>query len=234
MQCKISERLRGSGLKKNFFLKKIKINFIDATHSHPASKPLSEMEAPPYEPNSYKGVNQAGEQDEKSLACISKMESRIRQINERLCEMGYQYSSVECPEYLTEFEQKNTFQSDSVLDAVTYKQKMDKYLDHFHNTKAELMSKVNELEELGIETDDIGDFVWKEEIKGAISRRTIKSYYDIYQNASHSLLKFLGSIKPVDGQKLFVEKNLLVGEKIDLLVKMRKLELKALLPESVE
>lgn len=141
---------------------------------------------------------------------------------------------VECPEYLMEFEHNKLFRNAAVLDAVSYQSKMGKYLDRFRKSKEELITKVKELEEKGIGKDDISDYVWKEESNGVVNRFTIKIYYDVYQIAAYNLLRFIEFSKPVDGEKHFVEKNTLAQEKIDLLIQLRQLELKALLPESVE
>ena len=144
------------------------------------------------------------------------------------------YDPVECPEYLMEFEQTKFFSSATVLEAAAYKRRMDGYLDQFRKSKETLISKAKELEESGVEKDDMADYIWKDELCGAVTRRTIKNYYDVYWHSSHMLVQFLQKSNPVDGEKFFVEKNKLMGKKIDLLIQLRQLELKALLPESVE
>jgi hypothetical protein len=135
---------------------------------------------------------------------------------------------------LKEFEQTKFFLSATVLEAAAYKSKMDGYLDRFRKSKETLISKATELEESGVEKDDMADYIWKEELDGVFTRRTIRYYYDMYWHSTHTLVQFLQHSSPVDGEKFFVEKNKLMGKKIDLLIQLRQLELKALLPESVE
>ena len=163
--------------------------------------------------------------EEIKISDISRLDSRISQITSRLSEMGCSSSPVECPEFLMEFEQRKCAKSRAMLDAVAYQIKMDKLLDQFRKSKEELISKVKELEEKGVEKEDIYDYIWKEDVDGTIHRFTIKIYYDVYNIAVNNLLYFLEYTKPMDGKKLFEEKNELVGEKIDLLVQMRQLEL---------
>ena len=164
---------------------------------------------------------------------VKDLKSWIIQIDVRLSEMKL-YDPVECPEYLMEFEQTKFFLNASVLEAAAYKSKMDGHLDRFRKSKETLISKAKELEESGVEKDDMADYIWKEELCGVVTRRTIKHYYDVYWNSTHMLVQFMQNSSPVDGEKFFVEKNKLMGKKIDLLIQLRQLELKALLPESVE
>ena len=102
---------------------------------------------------------------------------------------------------------------------------MDLLSAAFQKAKAVLASKVDELTEKGVLKDDIPDYVWKEEIGGVVTRSNLKYYYDAYQIAAHYFVKFIETTVPVNSQIIFMEKNILMGEKIDLLVKMRSLEL---------
>jgi hypothetical protein len=156
---------------------------------------------------------------------IQKIKKRVYEINSRLLRMGYLDDPVECPEFLNEFEQVKSLRSGTVCDAVAYKSRMDLLSAAFHKAKAVLASKVDELVEKGILKDDIPDYVWKEESDGLVKRFTIREYYDAYQIAAHYFVKFIETTVPVNYRIIFVEKNILMGEKIDLLVKMRSIEL---------
>ena len=63
----------------------------------------------------------------------------------------------------------------------------------------------------------------KEEHGGAMY--TIKNYYAAYQSSVDTLTDFIENSTPVDGLKLFVEKNSLVAEKLDLLLRLRRLQI---------
>jgi hypothetical protein len=180
--------------------------------------------------SSKEGEPQAGcvelaEMESLELNDIQKIKKRVYEINGRLLRMGYQDDPVECPAFLNEFEQVKLLRSGTVCDAVAYKKKMDLLSAAFQKAKAVLASKVDELTEKGVLKDDITDYVWKEESGGVVTRSNIKYYYDTYQTAAHYFVKFIETTVPVNSQIIFMEKNILMGEKIDLLVKMRSLEL---------
>jgi hypothetical protein len=161
---------------------------------------------------------------------IRSYADRIQQINRRLKEMGYDALEhpMNCPDYLMGYEESKRSWRAPFVDAGIYVKRLDKFLSEYKRTECVLTSKIRELEEKKIGTDDSMDFTWKEERDGVIYKSNIRSYYGSHQIALDNLVKFVESATPVDGTKIFNEKNRLVAEKVDLLVKMRGLQLNAL------
>lgn len=151
----------------------------------------------------------------------TKIASRIEQINLRLKEIGYDDidRAVPCPNYLRGFEESMRYRG-ACIDSNTYKRKMDKFVGEFERTRDVLTSKIEELQGIGM--DDISDYRWKEEHGDMY---TIKNYYAAYQSSVDTLTDFIENSTPVDGLKLFVEKNCLVEEKLDLLLRLRRLQI---------
>ncbi len=151
-----------------------------------------------------------------------KIASRIEQINLRLKEIGYDDidRAVPCPNYLRGFEESRRYRG-ACIDSNTYRRKMDEFVGEFERTRDVLTSKIKELQGIGM--DDISDYTWKEEHCGAMY--TIKNYYAAYQSSVDTLTDFIENSTPVDGLKLFVEKNCLVEEKLDLLLRLRRVQI---------
>ena len=189
---------------------------------------------PPYEKiDSIKLISPAGiygGYNSINSEVIGSYAAKILQINGRLKDMGYDALEhpMNCPDSLMEYEESRRSWRAPYLDAGIYVKRLDKCLGEYKRTESVLISKISELEDKKISTDDMMDFTWKEERDGIIYKSTVKSYYGSHQIALDNLVKFIESSTPVDGRKLFHEKNRLVAEKIDLLVKMRGLQLNAL------
>ena len=157
---------------------------------------------------------------------------RIKQIDMRLDAMGYKICDhpIDCPDLLMGYEESKhgmTVKSSSV-DAGTYQRQMEMCLSEFKRTKQVLALKITEIEEKNVGKDDAMDFVWKEERDGVSQELTLKSYYDAHKTAMSNLVLLIESEPTDDRKRLFREKNGLVSEKIELLVKLRCLQLSSL------
>ncbi len=194
----------------------------------------SELQCPPYKQNdSEQSTSLAGGREpasEDSEEAIKLYSTRVSKINERLKELGYDRLDhpVNCPSLLMGYEDSQRSWRASFVDSGTYVKKMGKYLDIFKTSENALASRIKELEEKKVEESDILDFTWKEERDGIVYRSNIKSYYEAHKIALNNLMTFIDIATPVDGETVFQEKNKLVQEKIDLLLKLRRLQLKAL------
>jgi hypothetical protein len=160
--------------------------------------------------------------------------SRVKEINERLKYVGYFSSDSEvtyghpvvCPEYLMKFESKLPCRVETGVPFVRYQKKMDGYLSKYKEARDVLTLKIKELTDMGEEKGDPENFTWVEESgEDDVCRRSIRYYYEKHQDATDLLIGFIERQRPVDGLKLFNEKNNLVEEKIDLLVKLRQLQI---------
>jgi hypothetical protein len=173
--------------------------------------------------------------DDSSVDSAGKIKAyslRISQINERLREIGYDTLDhpINCPTLLMEYEDSRRSWRAPFVDSGNYVIKLGRYLDAFRKSESVLASKLKEVEDMKIEKSDITDFIWKEERDGIVYRTNLKSYYESHKIALNNLVTFIETATPVDGKLVFQEKNKLVAEKLDLLLKMRGLQL-LVLPE---
>lgn len=153
--------------------------------------------------------------------------NRLKEINQRLNEMGYnEYDPpISCHDYLMSYEASMISWRSTEVDAAEYAKKLGTFVNEYTRSKEALDSKIKELVEKNIDPCDVADFTFKEERDGKVYKNTIGIYYETHKIALSNLVKFTENSTPVDGRKLFEEKNRLVEEKIGLLLKMRRLQL---------
>lgn len=164
-----------------------------------------------------------------SQAEVEKREdsNRLKEINQRLNELGYNAYDppISCHAYLMSYQAAMNSWRSTKVDAAEYAKKLGTYVSEYTRSKDVLDSKIKELVEKNIDPGDVADFTFKEERDGRVYKNTIGTYYETHRKALSNLVKLIENSTPVDGRKLFEEKNRLVEEKIGLLLKMRRLQL---------